>query len=310
MKTSVFNLLTRCLGCGVILVLGLWAVARAHPPVTQLLDNYECSRCHRLHTPNRLIGPSLWHIGERADAAFIRASILTPDAVVKPGYPGGLMRARLQELGFYEDIKRQPEILDRIVAYLSGQAQPVETPELPASTAGMVRVEAGREQLSTGQQVEVAAFMIDAMPVSTQQYGAFITAGGYHTKRYWDRSGWAVVVRRRRRSSPLHWKAQQRASGQPVVGVSWYEADAYCRWSGKVLPSEAQWQHACRMADGWDGTGGQHGAFWEWTEKGVWKGGAAGSGERQNACRARVPSYPALDGQHTGFRCVAAARHS
>lgn len=310
MKTLVFNHLTACLGCGVILVLGLCAAVDAHPAVTQLLDNYECTRCHRLHTPNRLIGPSLWKIGERADAAFIRASILTPDAMVKPGYPGGLMRARLQELGFYEDIKRQPEILERIVAYLSGQAQPEETPELPASTAGMIRVAVGEERLSTGQPVEVAAFVIDATPVSTEQYSAFIAAGGYHTKRYWDRSGWAVVVRRRKRSSPLHWEAQQRAASQPVVGVSWYEADAYCRWSGKALPSEAQWQHACRTVADWDGSGAPSGILWEWTEDAVWRGGTARPGEPPNACRARVPSYPALDSPHTGFRCVAAARHS
>ena len=304
MKMRVFSHLRTGLGWGVVLVVGLCAAVSAHPAVSQLLESYECTRCHRLHTPHRLIGPSLWKIGERADAAFIRASILTPDAVVKPGYPAGLMRTRLQELGFYEDIKRQPKILDRIVAYLSGRGQSEQTPDLPASAAGMIRVEAGKEPLPDGQQVEVAAFMIDTAPVSTSAYGAFIAAGGYHTKRYWDRSGWAVVVRRRNRSGPLHWDAQQRTAAQPVVGVSWYEADAYCRWVGKALPSEAQWQHACQTADGWDRSEAQHGAFWEWTEDVVWKGGAS-----QNTCRVRAPSYPALDGQHTGFRCVAVASH-
>jgi hypothetical protein len=76
--------------------------------IPELLDLYECSRCHRLTTPHRLIGPSLWHIGERVDAAAIRASILTPDAVVAPGYPPGLMQQRLQEVGFYTDIERYP----------------------------------------------------------------------------------------------------------------------------------------------------------------------------------------------------------
>jgi hypothetical protein len=303
-KTWVCNHLTTCWGWSLILLLGLCTVVDAHPPVTQLLESYECTRCHRLNTPHRLIGPSLWKIGERADAAFIRAAILTPDAVVKPGYPAGLMRTRLQELGFYVDIKRQPEILERIVAYLSGHAQAVQIPDLPASTSGMVRIEAGQEALPDGQQVEVAAFMIDATPVSTSAYGAFIAAGGYQTKRYWDRSGWAVVVQRRNRSAPLHWETQQRAATQPVVGVSWYEADAYCRWAGKALPSEAQWQHACQTVDGWNGSGGQHRVFWEWTATAAWKGGTP-----QNTCRVRVPSYPALDGQHTGFRCVAIASH-
>ena len=90
------------------------AATRALQPVTALLEIYECTRCHRLQTPHRLIGPSLWKIGERADAAAIRESILTPDAVVAPGYPAGLMQTRLQELGFYDDIAHQPAILERL----------------------------------------------------------------------------------------------------------------------------------------------------------------------------------------------------
>jgi hypothetical protein len=90
-------------------------------PVTALLEIYECTRCHRLQTSHRLSGPSLWKIGEHADAAAVRESILTPDAVVAPGYPAGLMQTRLQELGFYDDIARQPAILERLVAYLVGE---------------------------------------------------------------------------------------------------------------------------------------------------------------------------------------------
>ena len=73
------------------------AAERALQPATVLLDIYECARCHRLHTPHRLIGPSLWNIGERADATAIREAILTPDTVITPGYPAGLMQTRLQD---------------------------------------------------------------------------------------------------------------------------------------------------------------------------------------------------------------------
>src|SRR4029453_5702783 len=151
---------------------------------------YECTTCHRLTTPHRLIGPSLWRIGERADAAYIRTSILEPDAVVAPGYPAGLMRTRLQELGFYVDIARQPAILERLVAYLTGAEAPrvaVPARELPAE--GMVRLPAGGGGLPNGQEVEVPAFTIDGAPITTVQYAEFIAAGGYTTKRYWEREG-------------------------------------------------------------------------------------------------------------------------
>ncbi|MEE8304600.1 MAG: SUMF1/EgtB/PvdO family nonheme iron enzyme [Candidatus Tectomicrobia bacterium] len=307
MQTTLRNVITG-LCCIMVLLLGRHMGVDAQQPASQLLESYECTRCHRLTTPHRLIGPSLWKIGERADTAFIRASILTPDTVIKPGYAAGLMRRRLQELGFYEDIKRQPAILERLVAYFSGTDLPSQAADLPSAMADMVHVQAGTGHLPNGQRVKIPAFIIDAAPVTTAQYGTFIAAGGYTTKRHWDRTGWAVVVRRRKRTRPLNWEAQQnRTRDQPVLGTSWYEADAYCRWAGKALPTEPQWQRACQEADGWYGPGEPTHTFWEWTAAAVWKGGIDKANNKLQRCAARVPSYPALDGRRTGFRCVAAA---
>lgn len=270
----------------------------------QLLEIYECIRCHRSTTPHRLIGPSLWKIRERADAVAIRASILQPDAVVEPGYPSWLMRTRLQQLGFYEDIKRQPAILEHLVAYLAGLEAPPDASGVPLLAKEMVQIRKGFGSLPDGQRVEIPAFAMDATPVTYKQYEKFIAAEGYTIKRYWQRAGWAIVVRRRKRMHPQGWDSQQHKA--PVVGVTWYEADAYCHWAGKTLPTEIQWERACREIAGWFGPDESAEAYWEWTAEAIWKGGRDEAAGKKDRCAVRIASYPALDGRYTRFRCVAA----
>ena len=274
--------------------------------VPELLVIYECARCHRLSTPHRLIGPSLWKIGERVDADTIRASILTPDAVVTPGYPSGLMQQRLQEVGFYTDIERYPAILDRLVSYLSGATvSPPASAAVTLSQEGMSTIEAGAVVWPDGQRFEVAGFHIDTQPVTKSQFAAFIANGGYTTKRYWDRIGWSSFVRRRKRTQPLNWQPDRdRTSAAPVVGVTWYEADAYCRWAGKTLPAVLEWERACLDAPAWRGDDGPN-PPWEWTAEAIWKGGDDSAGDRRTRCAVRVSSHRALDGRETGFRCRA-----
>ncbi|MGW2388200.1 ergothioneine biosynthesis protein EgtB [Streptomyces lydicamycinicus] len=104
----------------------------------------------------------------------------------------------------------------------------------------------------------VPAFLIDTTPVSNGAYQRFIEAGGYEEQRWWAEAGWAMVQEHKLRA-PLFWK---RDSGQwlrrrfgvtepvppdePVLHVSWYEADAYARWAGRRLPTEAEWEKAAR----------------------------------------------------------------
>ncbi|RXS86031.1 ergothioneine biosynthesis protein EgtB [Streptomyces sp. TM32] len=104
----------------------------------------------------------------------------------------------------------------------------------------------------------VPAFLIDTTPVSNGAYQRFIDAGGYEDPRWWDPAGWAQV-QEHALHAPLFW---QRDGGQwlrrrfgvtepvppdePVLHVSWYEADAYARWAGRRLPSEVEWEKAAR----------------------------------------------------------------
>jgi iron(II)-dependent oxidoreductase len=109
------------------------------------------------------------------------------------------------------------------------------------------------------QEVELAAYEIDRVPVSNGDYMEFVEDGGYRRRRAWSEDGWAW-----RTSSgathPLNWTADgyERRFERlapidpelPVMHVSWYEAEAFASWRGKRLPTEAEWEKAAAWAPG------------------------------------------------------------
>ncbi len=96
------------------------------------------------------------------------------------------------------------------------------------------------------QKIFVSSFYIDKYPITNSQFRKFIAAGGYETPEYWTRLGW-YSRRRLHWEKPAFWGHREYAGpDKPVVGISWFEAEAYMRWAGKMLPTEVQWEKAAR----------------------------------------------------------------
>ncbi|MEM7555677.1 MAG: SUMF1/EgtB/PvdO family nonheme iron enzyme [Cyanobacteria bacterium P01_A01_bin.84] len=92
-------------------------------------------------------------------------------------------------------------------------------------------------------EVYLDTFWIDPYPVTWGEYRHFIEAGGYKKSQYWCDRGWEWLQEQTLKQ-PFFWQENYPWDNHPVCGVSWYEADAYCRFVGKRLPTEAEWEKA------------------------------------------------------------------
>jgi formylglycine-generating enzyme required for sulfatase activity len=142
----------------------------------------------------------------------------------------------------------------------------------PRDLQGLVTVPAGPFLMGSSESDEMAfddekpqhevtppAFKIGKYPVTNAQFGAFVAAGGYEEPGYWTEAGWERKEKRGWRG-PRDNGRPYNLPNHPVVGVSWYEAAAYCAWltdvwwaEGRIaederarLPTEVEWEKAAR----------------------------------------------------------------
>jgi formylglycine-generating enzyme required for sulfatase activity len=118
-------------------------------------------------------------------------------------------------------------------------------------------------------QVWLEPFALAERLVTNAAFADFITDGGYRRPELWMSEGWAVV-QQRGWQAPRYWRGddlftlagrRRRDPQAPVRHLSWFEADAYARWAGARLPSEAEWEILAAAGD----LEQAHGVLWQWT---------------------------------------------
>ncbi len=252
----------------------LWLLQKAHDKVLskrELYDMYDAS----LHP--REERPSL-NLLDRKDADVyldaVRKAVLETleDAYLGDGDDPLLRDGFVYNMIVQHEYQHNETMLQTLQLKKGEGYKPESRVELPAGKAPereMIHIPGGEFVMGTDDRaraldnernahvVDLPDFLIDATPVTNRAYLRFVEDRGYERSELWSPSGWEFI-KEERIAAPKHWYQPEPHSwwterfgfdepldpAAPVVHVSWYEADAYARWSGKRLPTEAEWEKA------------------------------------------------------------------
>jgi iron(II)-dependent oxidoreductase len=235
--------------------------------IDHLYDAFKHPRAERPSLP--LLGPA----GARTYVREVRDKAL--DVLARSPMEGRRLLEHAFAFGMVAQHEQQHDETMLVTHQLRAGGPVLDAPHPPAGrqlAAAEVLVPGGPFTMGTSAEpwaldnerpahiVNVAPFFIDTAAVSNGDYQRFIEDGGYEQPAWWSAAGWAhrqqaalIAPRFWRRAGDTWWRMrfgirEQIPPSEPVMHVSFYEAQAYAAWAGRRLPSEAEWEKAAR----WD----------------------------------------------------------